>query len=167
MEIDDADRLGGAEAGRMVTRRRHPRKRRDRGSRAVSAKREEQQRRLARRQAEESQSSSFASSDIAESSAPVGASGEDATRPSGPAVVSVRLRSSCSKTVKVFFGKTPKFGSGTTTPIGGNSVQSRQMKEGDMMWIVDDSGNGLASFTVSQGTREVEITSSCTSFSSR
>jgi hypothetical protein len=71
------------------------------------------------------------------------------------------------ETVKVFFGDTPKYGSGRTTPIGGNSVQNESGNEGDMLWLVDDSGNGLSSVTVSRSTREVEVSSSCSSISAR
>jgi hypothetical protein len=82
-------------------------------------------------------------------------------------VVSVSLRSRCGKTVKVFFGKEPKFGSGTTSSISGNSVQNHSFKPGDMVWLVDDSGNGVASATASPGMREIEIASSCTGLTSR
>jgi hypothetical protein len=84
--------------------------------------------------------------------------------PFGPAWVSFTLRNTCSKTVKLFYGKTPKYGSGRSSSIGGNTSQSESMNEGDMIWIVDDSGNGLANFSASAGARQVEINSSCTSF---
>lgn len=83
--------------------------------------------------------------------------------PSGPKVVSVNIRSSCSKTVKVFYGDKPKFGSGTTSSVSSNSVSSKQMQSGDMIWVVDDSDNGLGSVTIGDSTRGVEIGSDCTS----
>ena len=45
------------------------------------------------------------------------------TRPAGP--VSVTIRSACSKTVKVFYGDKPKFGSGTYSSISSNSSLPR------------------------------------------
>jgi hypothetical protein len=88
-----------------------------------------------------------------------------ATAPAGP--VSVTIRSACSKTVKVFYGEKPKFGSGTYSSIDSNSVQSHSFRPGEMLWIVDESENGLGSATVSTGTRELEVGSSCTSISAR
>lgn len=78
---------------------------------------------------------------------------------SGP--VSVTIRSSCRRTVKVFYGSNPKFGSGTSSSIGSNSVQSKSFRVGDMFWVTDESGNGLDSVTVSDRTRGLEIGSSC------
>ena len=78
---------------------------------------------------------------------------------SGP--VSVTIRSSCSKTVKVFYGSNPKFGSGTQSSISSNSVQSHSFRVGDMFWVTDESSNGLDSVTVSECTRGIEISGSC------
>jgi hypothetical protein len=83
--------------------------------------------------------------------------------PATPSTVSITLRSSCSQTVRVFFGQKPKFGSGTYSSVSSNSVSSYSMKPGDMIWIVDQSDNGLSSVTISSGTREVKINSNCTS----
>ncbi|NVB81607.1 MAG: hypothetical protein HOV81_24650 [Kofleriaceae bacterium] len=88
-----------------------------------------------------------------------------APAPAGP--VSVTIRSACSKTVKVFYGDKPKFGSGTYSSISSNSVQSHSFRQGDMFWIVDDSENGLGSTSIGPGTRELEISSSCTSINAR
>ena len=88
-----------------------------------------------------------------------------APAPSGP--VSVTIRSSCSKTVKVFYGDKPKFGSGTYSSISSNSVQSHSFQEGDLFWIVDESENGISSASISRGTRELEIGSSCSGISAR
>jgi hypothetical protein len=88
-----------------------------------------------------------------------------AAAPAGP--VSVTIRSACSKTVKVFYGDKPKFGSGTYSSIDSNSVQSHSFKPGEMLWIVDESENGLGSATISAGTRELEVGSSCTNIASR
>jgi hypothetical protein len=88
-----------------------------------------------------------------------------APAPAGP--VSVTIRSACSKTVKVFYGDKPKFGSGTYSSIDSNSVQSHSFRPGEMLWIVDESQNGLGSTSIGSGTRELEIASSCTAISSR
>lgn len=84
--------------------------------------------------------------------------------PAALATVSVSLRSECSRTVKVFFGKDPKFGSGTLSTIGGNSAQSMSFREGDLIWLVDDSRNALGSVSVSAASRRVKILKSCTGF---
>jgi len=84
---------------------------------------------------------------------------------SGPTSVSVTIRSSCARTVKVFYGDTPRFGSGTTSSVSSNSVSSRRFRVGDMMWVLDDRGEGAS--TVSQSTRTIEITASCTGLTSR
>ncbi len=87
--------------------------------------------------------------------------------PSGPETVSVTIRSACPSTVKVFYGDKPKFGSGTYSSIESNSVESHTFTAGDMMWIVDESENGLASTGVGAGTHEIEIQSGCTSLIAR
>jgi hypothetical protein len=86
---------------------------------------------------------------------------DPATQPHGP--VSVTIRSSCGQTMRVFFGSDPRFGSGTHSTISSNSVSSYTFQPGDMFWITDDSDNGIASVTVSEGTRQIEIDSSCSS----
>ncbi len=85
--------------------------------------------------------------------------------PSGP--VSVTIRSSCPKTVPVFYGTKPKYGSGTSSSVSTNSVSSHSFREGDMMWVTDASGNGLDGFTVTRDTRTIEIDSSCSRLSGR
>lgn len=84
------------------------------------------------------------------------------TTPAAPSVVSVTLRSSCKNTVRVFYGQKPKFGSGTTSSLSAHSVQSKQMKPGDMVWIVDASDNGVSSATVAGTTKTIEVDASCT-----
>jgi len=75
--------------------------------------------------------------------------------------VSVTIRSSCPRTVKVFYGDTPKYGSGTTSSVSSNSVSSHTFRVGDMMWVLDDRGEGASSVTISASTRTIEITSGC------
>jgi hypothetical protein len=94
-----------------------------------------------------------------------GGSTASAPAPQGP--VSVTIRSACSKTVKVFFGDKPKFGSGTYSSIDSNSVSSHSFRPGEQLWIVDESENGLGSAQVSSSTHELEVSSSCTAISSR
>ena len=74
------------------------------------------------------------------------------------------MRSACAHSVKVFYGKEPKFGSGRSGTISGNSTQGVSMNEGDMLWITDDHENGISNFVASAGSHELEISSSCTSF---
>jgi hypothetical protein len=88
-------------------------------------------------------------------------------RSAEPAVVSVTLRNSCRQTVKVFYGAKPKYGSGTESTLGGNSVQNHSVRPGDMLWLLDASGNGIASATAAPGMREIEVTTSCTGLSAR
>ena len=78
--------------------------------------------------------------------------------PTPAAAASVTLRGECPQTVKLFFGDKPKFGSGRTSSIGSNHVQSASMRVGDTVWVVDDSGNGLASYTASPGSQTVIVT---------
>jgi len=83
----------------------------------------------------------------------------------GGGPVSVTIRSSCSSTVRVFYGSKPKYGSGTTSSISSNSVNSHTFQPGDMMWTVDASDNGLGSVTVSGSIHEIQIGSDCRSIS--
>lgn len=85
-----------------------------------------------------------------------------ATPAAAPSSVSVTIRNSCGKTVKVFYGDKPKFGSGTYSTASSNSVQSHSFRPGDLFWIVDQSENGVASVEVKEGTREIEIRGGCT-----
>jgi hypothetical protein len=86
---------------------------------------------------------------------------------SGSSVVSVTIRSSCRRTVPVFYGDKPKYGSGTTSSVSSNSVSSHSFRVGDMMWVLDEGGNGLGSITISQSTRTIEIDAGCSGVSSR
>jgi hypothetical protein len=86
---------------------------------------------------------------------------------STPGPVSVTIRSSCDKTVKVFFGEKPKFGSGTYSTASSNSRSSHSMSPGDQFWIVDDAQNGVANVAVSESTREIEILDSCDRLAAR
>ena len=87
--------------------------------------------------------------------------------PAAPTSVSFTLRNSCGQNVKIFFGDKPKFGSGTYSSMSSNSSTSKSMAPGDMIWIVDDSQNGISSATIGNNTKNVEITGDCTSISAR
>ena len=63
--------------------------------------------------------------------------------------VSVTIRSQCTKTVRVFYGDKPKYGSGTTSSVSSNSVSSHTFRAGDQMWIVDDQDNGIGNLLTS------------------
>ena len=81
--------------------------------------------------------------------------------PVGPMLVSISLKNNCKEKVRLFFGDKPKFGSGTYSSLGSNTRTNKRMQTGDMIWIVDESDNGVASYTVSENSRDVEITASC------
>lgn len=87
----------------------------------------------------------------------------------GAASASLRVVSECSRTVRVFYGRTPKYGSGTESTVSGNSVSSahRGPDGSFVMWLVDERGNGLSSVEAGPSAREVRIGSSCTSLSAR
>ena len=89
------------------------------------------------------------------------------TVPAAPTTVSVTIRSSCSKTAKVFFGDKPGFSSGTQSSVSSNSVSSKTFRVGDQMWVVDDSGKPLDNVRIDSSTRNIEISSSCTTLASR
>jgi hypothetical protein len=83
--------------------------------------------------------------------------------PSGPSRWSLTLHNDCRSTVKLFLGQKPKFGSGTYTTLGSNNTTSYSGNAGDMIWIVDDSQNGVSSLSPS-GSQRMKITSSCSGF---
>ena len=102
-----------------------------------------------------------------ESAPPPGTSASSASNaPAAPQVVSVSLHNDCPNTVKLFLGEKPKFGSGTNTSLGSNTTTSYQMKPGDMIWITDDSENGLSSTSIggSGGMQRIRIMPGCTGF---
>jgi hypothetical protein len=98
---------------------------------------------------------SFSKPETKSNSSPSSASNAPSNGP-----VSVNIRSRCDKTVRVFFGDKPKFGSGTTSSISSNSIQSHSFRVGDQMWIVDEHDNGVSNTQISSSTREIEV--SCT-----
>jgi len=109
----------------------------------------------------------YAAQQAAYSSAPSAGSGGGSSTSSAPSVGSVSLKNTCPQTVKLFFGDKPKYGSGRYTSLSANTITSESMRAGDMIWIVDDSQNGLSSFSASGTSQRVEINSNCTGFIAR
>jgi hypothetical protein len=89
--------------------------------------------------------------------------GSQSSGPSAPSGWSLSLKNNCPRTVKLFLGNKPKFGSGTNTSLGSNTISSYSGSAGDMIWIIDDSENGISSLSPS-GHQSMQITSSCTGF---
>jgi hypothetical protein len=105
--------------------------------------------------------SSPSSSSSSSSTAPAATEPTDGSKisaPAAPQTVSVTIRSSCNKTVKVFYGDKPGFSSGTSSSLSSNSVQSKTFREGDQMWLTDDSGKGLSNVRIESSTRQIETT---------
>ncbi len=127
------------------------------------AAREAERDEAARRQRDADFAARSASRSSSSSGGGGGGGGGGASR--GP--VSVTIRSSCSRTVSVFYGDKPKYGSGTTSSISSNSINSHSFRDGDMFWVLDASGDGVASVTVTQGMRNLEILGSCSDLSTR
>ncbi len=75
----------------------------------------------------------------------------------------VEVHSDCAKTVEVFYGDKPKFGSGTKSSVSSNSTSSQgRNADGTLtIWIIDDKENGLASAKVTATTKRVTIDSTC------
>jgi hypothetical protein len=92
---------------------------------------------------------------------------EKKEEPKAPTTVSVKIRSACSKTAKVFYGDKPGFSSGTGSSVSSNSVSNKTFAPGDMMWVTDDKNNGLASVKVEAATKEIEIGGDCTSIKAK
>jgi hypothetical protein len=82
-----------------------------------------------------------------------------------PVPTTVEIKSECSKTVPVFYGEKPKFGSGKKSSVSSNSTSSEgRNADGTLtVWIIDDKENGLASAKVTPDTKRVLIDKSCTS----
>jgi len=89
--------------------------------------------------------------------------------PTASIPTTVEIHSDCSKTVPVFYGDKPKFGSGTKSSVSSNSTSSQGRKSDGTLtvWIIDEQENGLASVKVTPDTKRVTIDSSCKSISAR
>lgn len=102
-------------------------------------------------------------------SPPAGASPAAAgtSKPSTPAPMvptSIEVHSDCPKTLPLFVGDKPKFGSGTKTSIGSNTTTTfpRKADGTASIWIIDDRENGVAQASVSPTTRRLSIAKNCT-----
>ncbi|MBL4637497.1 MAG: hypothetical protein JKY56_26810 [Kofleriaceae bacterium] len=80
---------------------------------------------------------------------------------------SMSLKSECSRTVKLFLGKKPKYGSGETRSISSNSINSFSGTAGKVFWIVDGSGNGVSSDIASAGSQSIKTLPSSAGFAPR
>ncbi len=80
------------------------------------------------------------------------------------AFFSLTLKNNCRETVPMFIGDKPRFGSGTSTSIGSNTISSFSGNAPETFWITDKSGNGVSAFTVSPGSHRMQILSSCAGF---
>ena len=111
--------------------------------------------------------SSPSSSSFGAPSTPAAPSAPKAPTASIP--TTVEIHSDCSKTVPVFYGDKPKFGSGTKSSVSSNSTSSQGRKSDGTLtiWIIDEQENGLASVKVTPDTKRVTIDSSCKSISAR
>lgn len=86
-----------------------------------------------------------------------------------PTPTTVEVHNDCGRTVNVFYGDKPKFGSGTKSSIGANTTTSATRKaDGTLMvWIVTDAEDPIASATVTPATRRVTIDRSCNALVAR
>ncbi len=86
--------------------------------------------------------------------------------PAPPAMTptSIEVHSDCPRTLPLFIGDKPKFGSGTKTSIGSNTTTSfpRKADGTASIWIIDDKENGVAQTTAGPGTRRLVIARNCT-----
>jgi len=80
---------------------------------------------------------------------------------------SFSLKNECDRTVRLKITSSsgdPKFAGGTETSIGANTIQSYSGTGPKYFWIIDDSGNGISSFTASSGQRDMQVTRGCSGF---
>jgi hypothetical protein len=78
---------------------------------------------------------------------------------------SLSLHNSCNRTVKLFIGEKPPFSSGTNTSLGSNTTTSYSGTAPENIWVVDDSGNPVSSYTTRPGMQTMQILESCSGFS--
>ena len=78
---------------------------------------------------------------------------------------SLSLHNSCKATVKLFIGEKPPFSSGTNTSLGNNTTTSYSGSAPENIWIVDESGKPMSSYTTHPGSQTMQILESCTGFS--
>jgi hypothetical protein len=73
------------------------------------------------------------------------------------------LTSACPHVVHLFYGAHPGPGAGESATIAqGATLQVPRMPDGtQMVWVIDDKGNGLASVNVSKRMRHITIDGAC------
>lgn len=93
---------------------------------------------------------------------PRGTTGASAPPPMTP--TSIEVHSDCPKTLPLFVGDKPKFGSGTKTSIGSNTTTTfpRKADGSASIWIIDDKENGVAQASAGPSTRRLVIGRNCT-----
>jgi hypothetical protein len=118
---------------------------------------------------EQQRKSREAEADAASSDASASDSSGSSDAAAGSSSVSYTIKNSCGASVKLAFADgDPKFKSSSTLGLSANQQTRNSSKPGQQIWIVDGSGNGIASTSVSGSTQTVEITgSSCNSISAR
>lgn len=80
------------------------------------------------------------------------------------ATVSFTLRNNAPKTVSIFIGTKPKFGSGLNSSIGGNTTSSFHGSTGNQLCIVQTNGDPISCMTLESSTSKVEINAQGTGF---
>lgn len=82
---------------------------------------------------------------------------------------SFSIKNECPRTVKMFInsGGNPRFSSGESETMSSNSISSFSGTGPKTFWIVNESGEGVSSFTASGGQRDMRILASCTGFAPR
>jgi hypothetical protein len=80
-----------------------------------------------------------------------------ASAPAGPEMVSFTLHNNCPHEVLLFYGDHPQRGGGTQSSIGANTSESKFMRAGQSIWIIDKDRKPVSVFTV-------DITESCSGF---
>ena len=80
-----------------------------------------------------------------------------------PVPSSIQVSNRCPKTVLLFIGDRPKFGSGTKTSIGSNTTTSFPRKPDGTasIWIIDEQENGVTNASVGVDSKLVEIQGNC------
>lgn len=78
--------------------------------------------------------------------------------------VSFSIKNQCRRSVYIFIGTKPKYGSGTKSKLSSNSISSRTATVGDQLCIVTERGDAIACRSVSRGMGRVNIAPSCSGF---
>jgi hypothetical protein len=93
-----------------------------------------------------------------------GSTTQNTSASSAPSSTSFSLTNTSNQNVKIFIGDKPKYGSGTTGNVSGNSIERRTAKVGDQICIVDASDNPISCMTVTASMGDVVINKSGTGF---